>query len=101
MIYYAIRQKSTGYMMPNYGTRRGLGGFTNDEPTRLNVAPPRLFLQAHFAERALKAWLKVVHSVTTSVSYSGLGDEDVSEDWKIEPKDRNADDMEIVKVELL
>ena len=52
MIYYAIRQMSTGYFMPQSKRRKG---FTWDEPVKDCV--PRLFKRVCDAKRALNCWL--------------------------------------------
>lgn len=94
MIYYAIRQKSTGHYMPNYGSRKGRGGWTNDEPQPLTQVSPRLFTKKHVATAALREWLKG----RTYVVHRGFS-EDADEDWRTKPvAGRTADDMEVVPV---
>lgn len=87
--YYAIRQKSTGFYMPS-GRRRG---FTRDNPVDVKVTPPRLFRRKQDAVSALQWWLEGITTVYRSF--------DGDEDWNTKKEDnRNADDMEIVIVEL-
>jgi len=98
MIYFAIRQISTGYFMPNYGSRKGRGGWTNDEPQPLDI-PPRLFLKRHTAQAALREWLKGVTYRVFTRSGSWEGDDD--EKLISKPRaSRVAGDMEIVAVKL-
>lgn len=89
-MYYAIMRISDGKFMPQYGSRKGRGGFTHDEPN--DSVPPRLFVKKHQAESALKWWLDGRHYV--------IATED-NEDWRNTPvPSRNAEDMRIVAVTL-
>lgn len=98
-MYYAIRDKRAFKTLPNYGTRKGRGGWTNDEPVSPSIVPPRLFMQRHHAERALKAWLKGVHYVKIKRSHDFFGNEDDREEFHVRPApERCADDMEVVEV---
>lgn len=94
-VYYAIRQKSTGYFLPGYGSRKGRGGYTHDEPVSPNVAPPRLFMKKHLAESALKWWLggrwREDYRLPSAPDYEPDVDMVVTK-----VSSRNADDMEIV-----
>jgi hypothetical protein len=97
-VFFAIRQKSTGHFMPNYGSRKGRGGWTNDEPQPVQKVAPRLFPHEHLAKAALREWLKGVTYQVTRRSGSFEGVDDYTE-LKIRPvAGRSADDMEIVAV---
>lgn len=96
LVYYAIRQKSTGYFLPGYGSRKGRGGYTHDEPVPAVKAPPRLFMKRHLAESALKWWLEGAWTEVTCER--GAPDNpylDVERKARKIPT-RSADDMEIV-----
>lgn len=54
MIFYAIRNKVTGFFLPQLNRRRG---FTHTEPAQMQCVPPRLFLTAPQAKLALDWWL--------------------------------------------
>jgi hypothetical protein len=97
MTYFAIRHKPTGAFMPNYGSRKGRGGFTHDEPSAL--APPRLFPRRHHAQTALAHWLRGKLTVSNyRDDYTGEWDED----WSCKKvPERKAEDMEIVEVTIV
>lgn len=95
MSMFAIRHKPTGAFMPTFGSRKGRGGFTHDEPS--TTATPRLFQRRQYAQAALAHWLKGRLTVRSYQDYSGEYDED----WSYEPiADRKAEDMEIVEVRI-
>lgn len=100
MMYYAIRQISTGHYMPNWGSRRGRGGFTADKPTDPKICPPRLFYHKHNASKALKAWLKGITTIERHGYRTGTMwgmDDDVSEEFVTTTMPgRDPADMEIV-----
>lgn len=97
--FFGIRQISTGNFLPNYGSRKGRGGWTNDEPQSLTDVAPRLFTKKVAAAAALREWLKGVTRVEVHRSRTWSGDEDDSEEFKVTPMShRKADDMEIVAV---
>ena len=43
-MYYAIRQKSTGFFLSGEGRKRG---YTYEEPVNSNVRSPRLFTKSY------------------------------------------------------
>lgn len=90
MIYYAIRRITDGFYLPS-GRRKG---FTHDEPENPKVYSPRLFTRLVDAKNALRWWLEG----RTTVSYHGEDEED----WHTEKvPTRNAENMQIVKLELI
>lgn len=98
MIFYAIRQKSTGHFLP--GDTRS--GYTRTEPADPASRPPRLFVNRASAKQALDCWLMGIWSLKT-ISY-GVYD-DVEYDQIIDTPDkpeegRNRDDMEVVQLVL-
>lgn len=95
--YYAIRHKD-GRFMPNYGTRKGRGGWTNDEPQWPSKVPPRLFIGHQYAAAALREWLKGAQYqvIVRTGSFEGVDDD---YDIRIRPRpDRRTEDMSIVRV---
>lgn len=100
MKYFAIRQISTGHYMPNYGTRKGRGGWTNDEPQPADKAPPRLFIKRQYAKAALREWLKGVQYESYTARRTSWGDHDCDVELLVRPKPERAmaDDMEIVEL---
>lgn len=101
-VYYAIRQVSTGWFMPEYGTRKGLGGYTNDKPAPPSIRPPRLFLRKRDAAVALRHWLRGVTSVRVVRSGGPTwGDEDTELLATKPVAGRDAVDMEIVAVQIV
>lgn len=84
MIFYAIRQRSTGWYMPQ---QRYSYGSTGTEP--LPRCVPRLFKTYHAANCALHWWLL------------GARHKDIDGGVVLQVvPDRHNDDMEIIKVEL-
>lgn len=55
-IFYAILHKPSGMCLPEKGSRKGKGGYTKDEPD--DTYPPRMFPKKHYAQAALRWWLK-------------------------------------------
>ena len=99
--YYTIRQVSTGWFMPEYGSRKGLGGYTNDKPAPPAIRPPRLFLRERDAAVALKHWLRGVTSQRVS-RRDTLKGPDVDEHLITRPvAGRDVADMEIVAVQIV
>lgn len=93
MNYFAIRHKPSGGFLPTFGSRKGRGGFTHDEPS--TVTPPRLFSRRQAASAALTHWLKGKLTVSQYQGYDG----DYDESWNYKPiLSRKAEDMEIVEV---
>ena len=99
--YYAIRQRSTGWFMPEYGSRKGLGGYTNNKPAPPSIRPPRLFLRERDAAVALKHWLAGVTTRHFSRRNAFESFEDDVEYLDTKPvAGRDAADMEIVEVQI-
>lgn len=92
-MYFAIRQISTGHYFPQHS--KGMS-HTHSEPSA--GAMPRLFKAEHYAKSALNHWLK--GRVTVTTHYSGNPfEEDITEDFKIEPvPERDPADYEVVEV---
>lgn len=91
---FAIRQKSTGYWMPNYP---GRAGGTWMEPKA--AAIPRLFHRKQDAQNALDWWLR--GEARWEKTSSGP---DFDEGWDLmshKVPGRSADDMEIVAVHVI
>lgn len=98
---WAIRQKSTGYYLPESSRKRQ--GYTGDEPVTMESHfCPRLFAREQDAKTALTWWLKGVTSCTLHRHYDGyFGGYEYDEDWHTQKiEERNADDMEIVKLKI-
>ena len=91
MIFYAIREKSTGFFMPQLRKRKG---YTGTEPQKMGDTVPRLFTTRTGASNSLRWWLDGIHIVHYS--------EDGDEDWDTRQPDtpRLKDNMEIVEMEL-
>ena len=85
MLFYAIKQTSTGYYMPY---RKYSKGFTADEPKKDCI--PRLFSRRRDAIAALKCWLQG----KWEMKYY-YGPDDWGLDIKKQPN-RNVEDMEVV-----
>lgn len=86
---WAIRQKSTGFYLPQSSRKRH--GYTHDEPVTLesNLCP-RLFARQQDAKTALTWWLKGETTVGWTTD---------DEDWHTQPKaERNAEDFEVVNL---
>lgn len=88
---YAIRQKSTGYYLPEIKHKKG---YTWTQPSKDGI--PRLFKSENAAKSALKWWLE-----------GTLGWMNVAGRWEdielvLTPmEDRKEEDMEIVMVNIL
>jgi hypothetical protein len=98
--YFAIQHIPTYKLLPSPKGRRGRGG-THIEFG--DPGQPRLFASEHAARMAMSWWLRGKVNVTTSAYSSGPDwDEDVAEDWGIEPQPhRIASDVRVVRVELV
>ena len=94
MVFYAIRQKSTGAFLPPGG--KGLGGHTAQDPS-LND-PPRLFAKQTTAEAARRAYVQGRWKESYSHSYDGEPDYSGPEPKKGTARDGS--DFEVVKVTL-
>jgi hypothetical protein len=90
MIFYAIKNKRTGALLPAPIGRGGRGG------TRVNFGErgmPRIFDSKTAAKNALHWWLR--GEVHVSIS------EDLDEQWFVKPRaDRRPEDVEIVCIQL-
>ena len=86
--------------MPNYGSRKGRGGWTNDQPQQLDKVPPRLFIKRRAADAALRRWLRGVTSIHMRQRHSMWGADDSEELVTTHHVDRRADDMEIIALKL-
>ncbi len=92
---WAILHKPSGGYLPGFGSRKGRGGFTNDDPS--TVEPPRLFRERHHAKSALDHWLKGKLRVWQEQGHDGEWDE--RWDYDADPN-RCADDMDIVQLDV-
>jgi hypothetical protein len=90
--YLAIRHRPSGGFLPNV---RGYG-FTRTEPTL--TEPPRLFTKKGPATQALKYWLQ--GELSEKLDYDSDFATELTLHCKRRP-DRNAEDMEIVEIELI
>ena len=95
-MYFAIRRRTDGAFLPAGRSR----GFTHDEPTAPDKAPPRLFVKKRAATAALKCWLQGEWSNVSRQSFE-YDDADVwPEPPRTPPANRIPEDMEVVPVEL-
>lgn len=91
MVFYAIRQKSTGSFLPQRKSRKG---FTHTEPSSGDI--PRLFKRPSDAQNALNYWLAgKMQWQKVEDTWMGPGE------WSVEtfpqPR-RDKADMEVVQV---
>ena len=89
LFYWIIVRKSDKTFMPIGRTR----GFTRDEPTL--EGRPRMFVRRRDAESALRHWLTGVQMTGQS---SGFDDMTFDEHYTVVRPERDADDMEVVRV---
>lgn len=95
--FYAIRQKSTGYMLP-ITKGRGDRGITHQEPTACEFEPPKLYHTESAAKCALTWWLKGKTTITIT---AGDGWEvDYDEDWHTEDMGRDPKDFHVVAIHM-
>lgn len=94
--FYAIRQKSTGYMIPEGEGRRGRGT-THQEPNPCIVCPPKLYHTEAAAKCSLTWWLKGKTSVSMCGSYE-YGDLD--EQWETQDMGRDPKDFHVVPIHM-
>ncbi len=98
--FFAIRHKPTGHFLPEHGSRKGRGGYTNDEPDA--TKPPRMFEHRRHAKGALDWWLKGIAGMKRSYSLYSKYDDVDEEIQTIESlPHRKAEDMEIVEVRVI
>jgi len=96
ILFYAIRQRSTGAFLPHHFGERS-GPYTADESTA--GAFPRPFKTAAAARVALSAWLKRPWTMTACHD-EGEPPEYFPEPPRHPPANRLAADMEVVEVRL-
>lgn len=98
MSWFAIKQKSTGLFIPQFGKNQSKGG-TWLEPT--DKAPPRLFRRKQDAKVALDNWLRGKLTVIgNSFNFDPCeGTPDPTWKWQAVPE-RKAEDMTIVEVQI-
>jgi hypothetical protein len=90
MIYFAIRQISTGYLFPH---RRGASSKAEFEKGNI----PRLFKTRGHAKLCLTNWKEGIHYIKRYTNYDGEYDES----WECnEINERKKDDYEIIKFNL-
>lgn len=70
--FYAIREKTTGYFLPQ-SNRTTSKGFTNSEPCDTSELPPRLFTKEAAAKCALTWWLRGVFKQAKGAEYDEPG----------------------------
>ena len=92
--FLAIKHTPTGYFLPEYGSRKGRGGYTKDEPQDINLFPPRIFRTKAAAINALRWWLEGKSTATYDCfgEYDGLTQ-------KAQPH-RKAEEMKIIEVKI-
>jgi hypothetical protein len=99
---YAIRQKSTGYYLPEPTGRAGRGG-SHTEPVPESCNNVRLFSSSLSAKRALTSWLqgKFVNVIGYEPEEWGGNVRPYVEGIEIQPQPhRVKEDMEIVSIQL-
>ena len=92
MTFLAIKHIPTGHFLPEYGSRKGRGGYTNDEPQNISMFPPRIFRTRTAAINALRWWLEGISAAT----YSWEGEYDGCTQRR--QSHRKAEEMKIVEV---
>ncbi len=93
MIYYGIRHKPSGKLLPQIRRKRGN---THSEPEALKNAVPRLFRKASSAKIALTYWLQGIWVQEFSSSYFEPPEYDGNSPKKVESRKR--EEMEIVPI---
>lgn len=93
--FFAIQHIPTGHFLPEYGSRKGRGGYTKDEPQALADFPPRIFRNQTAATNALRWWLEG-KAIVKFDYYEGDFIGIVS---KHQPH-RKAEEMRIVEIEI-
>jgi len=94
IIYWAIRQNSTGWWLPLYDGKQKRG-FTYTEPSE--GARPRLFVRLQDAKLALRWWLAGKYQVTYGYDHEGG---DIVNEKIIPQPHRDPKDYQIVCVVL-
>jgi|TARA_R100001530_G_scaffold44082_1_gene33488 hypothetical protein len=89
---YAIRQKSTGFYLPQYRRRRSP---THTEPSE--TEPPRLFESVGPAKKALNWWLLGWTSLPADTRLSDWCDEITTKKLP----HRKTEDMQIVRLKMV
>ena len=90
--WYAIQHIPSGMCLPEKGSRKGKGGYTNDTPD--NSYPPRLFKFVIHAFTALDWWLRGVATVEYDLDGDDRGIVSAPQ------TNRKRDDMRVVKVKI-
>lgn len=93
--YYAVRQKSTGWFLPQILHKYG---YTSTEPVPMATSLPRLHKSPDIAKRALLAWLKGHAHVKTTRSHEDPSLEPAGSICYVPVMGRKAEDMEIVEM---
>jgi hypothetical protein len=98
-VYYAIRHKPTGRLMPET-----TGGYSLWDPSYLNTAyPPRLFITQRAAKNSLTCWLQGRWSIVTDIESEGWEYPSYTVVIGVQPTrvpGRHRDDVEVIPVHL-
>lgn len=96
MNWYAIKQVSTGFFLPQFGKNQSRGG-TWLEPT--DKAPPRLFKRKQDATAALNHWLKgkLTRSYRSPCGPDWVDEGDYDDEYQPVPE-RKVEDMTVVEI---
>lgn len=95
MKYYAIREKSTGFFLPQK-IKGSCRGYTFEVPKAKCV--PRLFMSRLGACAALRAWVQGEWYRKFSTSWEGETDEGI----EVKPVlNRRVEDMEVIEINLI
>lgn len=95
MIFYAIRQKSTGFFLPQIPRKKGYTFTDPEDPTKVI---PRFFRRKQDAQCALKYWLAGKYDA----KYTGCEDYTVElVGFEVIPvPSRKSEDMEVIEVSI-
>ncbi len=97
MKYFAIRQKKTGFFLPQ-SDRTVRAGHTHSEPTDPKKLPPRLFTREGPAKCALTWWLKGVHNEDYGIDEDFYGHDYKYQKGPTDPVEGTARDPESMEV---
>ncbi len=103
MKYYAIREKATGFFLPQ-SDRTVRAGHTHMEPRDPKICPPRLFTKEGPAKCALTWWLKGITDEDFGYDEDWRGNEYKYSEGPSNPRPgtaRNPESMEIVAITLM
>lgn len=96
---YAIRQKTTGFYIPEPNGRMGRGG-SHVEPVDAATSRPRTFVTQLAARNFLSQWLRGKHTISRTKDWeTGHWEEDAVEVTPVPT--RIKEDMEIILVDLI